>query len=481
MMDEDKTFRRSIGLWSAVAIVIGSIIGSGIFIRPADIAAQLGSPSLIFLVWVVAGGFTFFNALIQAEVGAMLPETGGQYAFMRTMYGNFWAYLYGWAQFAVVNTAGTAAICFIGAQYTEYFISLPHFSAATEQSFVIHLPAIGNIFPLQNFGVKCLTIFYLTVLTIINYRSTSFGSGVQRFLTFIKILSIAFIVFGFFISGKGSFENLSQESSVIHHSGLTLISAFIAAVTGALYSYDGWGNVIFVVGEMKSPRKNLPLSLIAGIAICILCYITITAAYLYILPVDLAAHSSLVASDAAQKAFGSVGGGIIAGFIIISVLGCVNANILTPPRLTFAMSHHKEFFHFAGKIHPRFHTPANALWLHLGWMIFTVLIGSFYMLADMFIFVTWCLNLMMIYGLFILRKKYPEAERPFKVWGYPVLPFTILILTLSYLVLTLYSDITSYLEGTVPIINSVFGIAFTLAGVPLFLFFRKKLLTRNKE
>ena len=479
-MAEEKIFRRSLGLWSATAIVIGSVIGSGIFIRPADIAALLGSPYLIFSVWIVAGAFTFFSALVQAEVGAMLPVTGGQYAFMRTMYGNFWAYLYGWAQFAVVNTAGTVAICFICAQYTTYFFALPHFSVATEQTFALHLPAIGTVFPLENFGVKMLTIFYLAVLTIVNYRSTSAGSGLQRFLTAIKIFSVAFIVLGFFFSGNGEMQNLNSNSLFIHPIGFNLLTAFVAAVTGALFSYDGWGNVIFVVGEMKSPQKNLPKSLIIGLGVCILCYITITAAYLYMMPVEAIANSKLVASDAAQVAFGNVGGGIIAAFIIISTLGCVNANILTPPRLTFAMAHHKEFFHFAGKIHPRFHTPSNALWLHLGWMIFTVLIGSFYLLADMFIFVTWCFNLMIVYGLFVLRKKMPDVERPFKVWGYPYIPIVVLILTLAYLLITLYTDITSYLDGKVPVINSVFGIAITLAGVPLYLFFRKR-LKKNSE
>jgi basic amino acid/polyamine antiporter, APA family len=165
----NQNFKRTLGLYTAISLVIGTVIGSGIFMRPAEMASLLGSPLLILLVWVISGVLSLFVAMVVAEVGAMLPETGGQYFFMRKMYGEFWAYLYGWANFSVINTAGTAGIAFICSQYVEYFFKLPKFSVVTEQSVKLHLPFIGNILPLENIGVKLLTIFLLVVLTIVSY------------------------------------------------------------------------------------------------------------------------------------------------------------------------------------------------------------------------------------------------------------------------------------------------------------------------
>jgi basic amino acid/polyamine antiporter, APA family len=473
-MSSAAAFKRTIGFKSATAIVIGSVIGSGVYVRPADMAAVLGSPLLVFAAWIAVGIFSFFNAMIQAEVASMFPETGGQYVFLRKMYSDFWGYLYGWANFAVINTAGVVAICFIGAEYSNYFFHFPQPSQETVNLVRLHLPGLGNIYPLHNLPVKLLTICYLIILTSINYRSTLFGTRFQGWVTAIKLASIATIVLGAFFSSQGSFSNLTAHSVTINPTGLPLMLAFSAACTGALYAFDGWGNIMFVSGEIKNPQKTLPVALLSGILVTIFCYVGVTAAYLLMLPVDTLAHSKLAASDAATIAFGKGGAAIIAAFIIISTLGCVNGNILTPPRLTFAMARHKEFFSFAGKVHSKNQTPGNAILAHLGWMIFIVVIGNFYLLADMFIFVTWCFNLMMIAGLFVLRRKMPNADRPFKVWMYPVLPAVIFVFTLGYLIMSLYTDIDNYLSGKTELIYSLFGVLLTLLGVPLFWYFRKK-------
>ena len=181
-MQLNKNFKRTLGLYTAISLVIGSVIGSGIFMRPAEMALLLDSPSLILLVWIIGGVLSLFVAMVVAEVGAMMPETGGQYFFMRKMYGDFWAYLYGWANFSVINTAGTAGVAFICSQYIEYFFKLPKFSNVIEQSFKIHLPFIGTILPLENIGVKLLTILLLVVLTFISYRSTKTGVLFKLFL-----------------------------------------------------------------------------------------------------------------------------------------------------------------------------------------------------------------------------------------------------------------------------------------------------------
>ena len=471
---QTNSFKRTIGLYTATSLVIGTVIGSGIFMRPAEMAALLGSPAQMLLVWVIAGVLTLFVAMVNAEVGAMLPETGGQYFFMQKMYGDFWAYLYGWANFAVINTAGTAGIAFICSQYAEYFFKLPRFSASIERSVSVHVPFIGDILPLENIGVKSLTILLLVVLTIISYRSTKGGGQLQVLFTAAKVLAIVLLIGGLFFSQHGDMNNFLVHSATIKPMGFVLIAALVAACNGALQAYDGWGTMVNVAGEIKDPQKNIPKSLLMGLAACIAIYMLISSAMIYLLPVDVMAQSKLVATDAAQKAFGVVGGGIIAFLICLSVLGVTNASILAPPRMTFAMARNGKFFAFAGKIHPKFQTPGNALLLHLAWMIVMVFSGSFDILANMYIFVTWMFNLLLVAGVFVLRKKMPDAYRPYKVWGYPWVPIIALLCTGFYLAMTLRTDIVDYLDGRTHLINSLFGILLTCTGIPFYFYFRKK-------
>lgn len=473
-MSSTQSLNRTIGLSTAMSVVISGVIGSGIFMRPAEMAGLLGSPLLVLGTWVIAGLFSIFSIMVLAEIGAMMPATGGQYVFMEKMYGDFWAYLYGWANFAVINTASGAAITFICAQYVQYFFKLPHFSAEVEQSVVLHMPLIGDILPLENFGVKMLTIVLLLVCSFIAYRSTKLGGRVQVFFTIAKVLAIALLVCGLFFSGKGDASNFITNAPSIAPTGFALVLALVAACNGALQAYDGAYQIVYMAGEVKNPGKILPRSLILGLFICMIIYMLITAAMMYILPVQDMAASQLVAADAARIAFGAIGGGIIALLICLSVLGATNASILTSPRLTFAMAGQRNFFLFAGKIHPKFQTPGKAIMLHLVWMIFMVISGSFNILADMYIFIVWVFNIMLIYGIFILRKKMPGAERPYKVWGYPWMPILVILFNAFYLVVMLYNDISNYVSGKTHIMNSIFGLALTATGVPLYWYFKKK-------
>ena len=465
-------FQRTIGLSTAIALVIGTVIGSGIFMRPAEMAALLGSPVLIFSTWIMAGLLTMLSVMVLAEVAAMLPETGGTYAFMRHMYGDFWSYLYGWAAFAVINCAGSAGIAFITAQYLEYFFKLPSFSPAIDQSLVIHIPLVGDIFPLDDFGVKSLTVLILCVLTWISYRSTRTSGFLMNIFSSAKVAAIVLLVGGLFVSGDGSFSNFFESSEVIRPAGFALVTAIVAACNGALQAFDGCNNMLYVTGEIKNPGKNIPRSLFIGLSVCIVVYLLVNAAMIYVLPVDQMAKSSLVASDAARIAFGVIGGGLIAFLISFSVLGTTFSNVFTPPRMTFAMAQDNRFFKMAGVIHPRFQTPGNALLVHLGVMILMVLSGSFFILAYMYIFIVWTFNLMMMIGLFILRRKMPDRERPYRVWGYPWIPIIVILFNAFYLVITLVDDIQKYLEGKTRLMNSVFGLVVTAAGIPLYYYFK---------
>ncbi len=260
--------QKTIGLWSATTIVIGSVIGSGIFMKPATMAAQLGSPYLLIIVWIVAGFVSMFGAMAFAELGTMFPETGGQYVYLRKTYGDFIAYLYGWGNLAVINTAAIAAIAFVCAEYAADFIHVPHFNAATEQSLIFHIPMIGDIIPLQNFGIKMLTIAIIIFLTAVNYISVRSGNAIQFIATLLKALALIILVFGILFSGKGSAHNFFTNSGSFHLGGWSLFAAFMAATTGAFTAYDGWNNLNMVAGEIKDPKKNITKSLLIGLFAC---------------------------------------------------------------------------------------------------------------------------------------------------------------------------------------------------------------------
>lgn len=468
-----RKLEKTIGLWSAVSLVIGSVIGSNIFMKPATMAAQLGSPYLIIIVWIVAGIVSMFGAMAFAELGTMFPETGGQYIYLRYAFGDLVAYLYGWASIAVINTASIAAIGFVCASYTNYLFELPQFSLATEQSVIFQIPFVGTIFPLQNFGVKALAILLILFFSIVNYISVHSGNAVQVIATVLKTAVIILLVGGILFSSKGDAANFISNAPDFNLGGWGLLGAFMAATTGALAAYDGWNNLNMVAGEIKQPEKNITRGLFIGLWVCILVYILVTLAYMYVLPIDVMAKSPLVASDATAVVFGSIGGTIIAILIVVSTIGTTNINLLACSRVVYAMSVSKLFFKGVGKVHPKFKTPGNAIIILGIWSSLLVLLGSFDVLADMFIFISWVFYGLVIWGFFILRKKLPNAARPYKAWGYPLVPLIFLLFTGIYIATTLYNDIVNYTTGKSSIIHSVFGLLLTAIGIPLYYYFKR--------
>lgn len=471
-MSTTSSLAKRIGFWPAVSVIIGSIIGSGVFMKPASMAAQLGSPVWLTAVWVIAGLFSLLGALIFAELGAMLPETGGIYVYFRRMFGDFVAFLYGWAAFSVINTAAVAAISFVCAQYADYFLHLPRFDPATEQAVVLHIPFIGDLHPLANFGVKSLAVGLVLALTALNYISVKAGSAFQLVSTFIKIAVIAALVAGIFFSGKGELQHFIRAEHP--KEGWGLLSGIVVAMTGAFYAYDGWINVTFIAGEIKQPQRNIPKSLATGVFACILIYVLVNQAYLYVLPVEKIAVSSLVASDAITAALGNAGGATVAALIVICTLGAINGNVMATCRITYAMGRDRIFLPWAGQAHARFQTPGNALWLHGIWTAVFIITGSFDMLADMFVFITWIAYGLGAAGIFLLRKKMPDHPRPYKIGGYPVVPVLFVAFSAFYLITTVWNDVNNYLAHRQPVINSVLGLAITALGLPLYFYRRKK-------
>ena len=463
---------QKISFWSATAIIIGSIIGSGIFMKPASMADKLGSPVWLTVIWILGGVFSLFGALIYAELGAMFPETGGIYVYFRRMFGEFTAFLYGWAAFSVINTASVAAIAFVCAGYADYFLHLPRFDPATEHVFAIHLPLLGDLYPLENIGVKLLAVFLVTVIAGLNTISLKASSAFQLLFTSVIVLIFGILVVGLLASPSGSVHNLVQAAHP--KQGAELISGIVAAMTGAFLAYDGWINITATAGEIRNPQKNIPASLITGVTACVVIYVLVNEAYLYVLPVEKMAGSHLVAADAISVALGSGGATIIAALIVLTTIGTMNGNIMTTARITYAMGRDRIFWPRIGKEHPRYQTPANALRLHAVWTIVFIITGSFDILGDMFVFVSWIAYGAGAVGIFLLRRRMPDQPRPYRIWGYPWVPLLFIAFSAFYLVSTVYNDISNYLQHRQPVINSVLGLLITALGIPLYYYFRWK-------
>jgi APA family basic amino acid/polyamine antiporter len=469
-----NSLQKSIGLWSAVSLVIGSVIGAGIFMRPATMAGQLHSPTLLLGVWVLGGVVSIIGAMIYAELGTMYPETGGPYVYLKEIYGEFVAFLYGWSTMAVINTAALASMAFVCADYAAWFIHLPRFSAGVEHSVKWHIPFVADIYPLENFGVKSLSILFLLLLTVVNYLSTRWGNSIQFLATVLKSLALVLVIGGILFSGQGHAANFFTNDADFHPRTLLIFAAVMAATSGAFSSYDGWYNINMVAGEVINPQRNISRSLFIGLGACIGIYLLVNVAYLYVLPVGVMAGSPMVAADAVNKALGLSGASVAAALIIISAFGATQNNLLTNARIVFAMGEGGDFFRWTGRVHPRWGTPGNSMIVMGVWSMLFVLSGSFDILADMFVFMAWVFYGLTAIGFFILRRKKPNLPRPYTVGGYPWLPAIFIIFTLFFLLTTLYNDITAYSSGKAPIINSVFGLVLTATGIPFYWYFQRQ-------
>ena len=390
------------------------------------------------------------------------------------MYGRFTAFFIWMGSFLLlINTAAVSAICICLCTICRLF---PAFTkACCRHRTCSCMPYIcrflGNLYPLENIGVKALAIALVVGLTLLNYISVRAGSALQVISTVVKMLVIAALVFGIFFSGKGSAVNFIET---LHpKEGIGLLSGLVGALTGAFMAYDGWINITFVGGEINNPQKTIPRSLFIGVFACIVVYVLVNQAYLYVLPIDKVAGSSLVASDAIAIALGTTSAAIVAAMVVICTFGAINGNIMSVARVTYAMSIDKVFLSWTGKEHPRFRTPGNALLLHGIWSCVLIISGSFDMLADMFTFISWIAYLMGAVGIFILRKKMPDAARPYKAWGYPLLAASFIAFASFYVVSTIWNDVNNYNTGKAPVINSLLGLAITALGIPLYWYFKK--------
>ena len=465
----------ALGIFSATMLVAGGVIGSGIFRKPGVMAAQVGSPELLLGVWLLAGVVSLLGTLSNAELASMMPRTGGQYVFLQRAYGPFVAFLYGWALFAVIQSGSIAALCYVFAEYTTRLMPLPEASASLA-AFAFHLPLIGDVAPFKELGVKGLAAAVILVLTMINYLGVRFGGVVQNVFSIAKMSAMLGLAVAVAVTpGVGQATNLTADSTVIHPNGLAWWAAVAAALQGAFWAYDGWHKITYVGGELKSPQRDLPRSLILGILLVTGLYLLMSAVYSFVLPIDEMARSKLVAADVAERCFAG-GGRWIAVAVMLSTFGAANAVILTSARVYFSMGGDGMFPAFLGRAHPRFHTPAAALVLQAGWSILLLFSGTFDTLTDTLIFVSWFFYVANAWAVIVLRRREPDVPRPFKVPWYPLVPVVFVCFGLVYLVLTLCNDVAAYRHATAAgqpaLLNCALGLALVLSGTPIFFYYR---------
>ncbi|MGK9369440.1 APC family permease [Melioribacter sp. Ez-97] len=450
---------RGLSLTAAVMIVAGSMIGSGIFRKPSTMAQQLGSPELMILVWIAAGFITLIGAFINAEMAGMFDDTGGQYIYFKKMYGDFTSYLYGWSILSVIQTGSQAAIAYVFAEYVGYFVNYFELPTAWQQ-FYFTIPLAGKIYPFFDFGTKSVAIIAIIFLTGINYIGVITGGSLQTAVTYIKIGIIIVFSVLLILLGDGSISNVYTGFRLPGSTSQNLFGLIGLSFAGAFWAYDAWNNITFVSGEVKNANRNVPLGLLFGVLIVIGVYVLINIAYLYVMPISEMANSPLVAATAAEKVFGNFGGNLISLIVIISTFGALNGSILATARVPFAMSKSKIFFDSLGKVHPRFGTPHVSLVVQGIWSCALVLSGTFDTITDYVMFASWLFYLLGAYGIFIMRKKLPDAKRPYKVWGYPYTPVIFITFASYYLIATLISDTE----------NAMLGLILVLSGLPFYFY-----------
>ncbi len=457
---------RSITLASAVILVISSVIGSGVYKKVAPMSAELLSPELVLLAWLLGGIISLFGALSNAEIAGMMADSGGEYVYFRRIYGRFMAFLWGWTTFAVIKTAAISSISYVFAQSFNAIFPLPHLGPGIENI------EIWVFKPFENSGVKALTIVLILVLTTLNARGLRGGARFSEWITRLVAIGLVGIVLSCVFFSDGSFSNV-QTNSVNYVArpwyDFGLVEAMFTALLAAFWAYEGWNTLGFLGGEIQNPNRNLPKALFLGMMVIISTYLIVNLAYFYVLPVDniVGVHQAQneIAAVAVIRHFaGNAGAIIISIVILVTTLGCTNSTILMPPRVYYAMARDGLFFKRAAEIHPVSNTPNNALWIQGIWACLLVLSGTFDQLTDMLIFAAFFFYGATAFGVFVMRWREPDAERPYRVWGYPVIPALFVLFCVALVVITCK---THPREAGI-------GLALMLTGVPFYLYWTWK-------
>ena len=437
--------RRDLGFWAALAIVVGTVIGSGIFRVPQTMIQNVGSVRLVFLVWVVGGLLSLAGALTYAELAAAMPGAGGEYVYLTEAYGPMWGFLYSWTQMWVAKSGSIATLATAFFEYTAHFI--PEFEHVW--------------FTAGPLSVKYGQVFAMVLILALgglNYFGVKVGGNVQVIVTVIKVALIAFVILAGLLYSHPTADSAPPVAVP------PVFTGFIAALVGALWAYDGWNNVGMVASEVKNPQRNLPLALILGTAGVIAIYMLANWAYFRVLsPGDVASHK-LVAAEMMQRIQGPAGAAAVSIAAMISIFAALNGSILTGARVPYAAARDGLFFASAARVHPAFHTPGVSIMMLTAWSSILVLSGKYEQLYDFVIFGSWILYAMATASVFVLRRKRPDLERPYKTLGYPLVPVLFLV---GAVLLEASTMVTKPFE-------SLAGIVLILTGLPFYFYWKSR-------
>jgi APA family basic amino acid/polyamine antiporter len=459
---EKGEFKKEMGLLDATSLVIGSVIGSGIFMTTGFIIGFVKSPGLVLMVWVLGGLITLTGALTFAELGGMFPKAGGQFVYLKEAYGDWSGFLFGWAFFWVIMCGGIAALAVGFSEYMGYY-----FPAMSNQSIIFKAEIAGLPYSLSK--GQFVAVGSIVVLSAINYFGLKSGIFVQNLFVFLRIASIAvLVIFGWLIGQKAGMANWS---AFFHSGGSFEWKSLGLALFAVLWTYDGWYAVNCTAEEVKKPEKTIPLSLMLGTGAVVLIYLLVNSVYLAALPVEKMSDVARVGEMATSALFGGRASDLISGAITVSIFGCLAATVLYGPRVYYAMSEAGLFFKSMVFIHPRFRVPTKAILWQGIWASLLCLSGTYQTLYEYVVFALVLFFAATGAAVIVLRASKPGLARPYKTWGYPVVPLVFILINVIVFLNSIYSQPR----------ESFVGLLIILAGVPAFLYWKRKIRLTDRK
>jgi len=460
-MDNHRKLVRTLGMGYVIIFVVANIIGSGVYKKIAPMASELHSSIWILIAWIVGGIITLFGALSNAEVAGLLADTGGEFVYLKKIYNRFFSFMYGWSLFTVIQTATISSLAYVFAQSLNSIITIPVIFSSLQ-----HFTIGGVFYPFQDFGVKMTAILLILILTGLNISGLKSGAGVSKALTvlvFIGLLTIVFFGLSTVTVKPANFMDFKELTN-----GTITLSSFYTAMLAAFWAYQGWVSVGFIGGEVKDPTRNIPKGIVTGVFIVIFIYLLVNVTYLTLLSIPQLVHihesgNQIAAVEAVRTFWGKGGVMFISLLILVTTLGCTNASILTGARPYYAMAREKLFFRGIAKINNA-NVPSNSLLWQGIWASVLVLSGTFDQLTDMIIFSVFIFYGATALGVFILRHRIPDVHRPYKVWGYPVVPAVFILFCVGLFFNTI---ITRPREAAI-------GLILIFSGIPVYFFLKRK-------
>jgi len=460
-MSSSQQLNRSLNLKLVIVFVIANVIGSGVYKKVAPMMGELHSSGWVLIAWVLGGIISLFGALSYAEVAGLLASTGGDYVYYQKIYNKFFAFQFGWSTFAIIQTAAISSLAYVFAQSFNSIAHLPPMLSSVSDFNIA-----GIFYPFKDFNIKFTAIALIILLTIVNTRGLKTGAWLSTAILLLVFIGI-FIIISFGLSSNQSDISMAFQMKTTNNQSVTF-SAMFTAMLAAFWAYQGWASVGYIGGEAKNPNRNIPIGIATGMFIIIAIYLLVNTAYLSLLPASTLEHinvsgNSIAAIEAVKVFWGRSGELFIAILIVITTLGCDHATIVVSSRVYYAMAKEGLFFKKAALLN-KASVPGNSLLYQCIWACILVLSGTFDQLTDMIIFAVFVFYGATALGVFILRKKMPDASRPYKVWGYPIVPAIVVLFSAALFINTI---IARPREAGI-------GLVLMLTGVPMYFYFRRK-------